>query len=446
MMIVLGSVFALLAVGCSAPAPEGPRIIAGPDGVSIAEPVRIVVDGLAPGDPVRVWARANDRMGQWWESSAEFTADGAGDVDLTTAESTGGTYQGVDPAGLFWSMRLPDDRMAPVPLVGADDVVVELGVDRDGATIARSSLRRVVRAADTRTIGVAEPGLVGDLYLPAGSGPWPGVLLLGGVEGGRPDPAYAALLAGEGFAVLGLAYFAEPRVPRTLTRVPVEYGLSAARWLAERPEVTGPRVGVIGASRGAEYALLLASSEPTRFGAVVAHAPSDVVWPAPPTVPPTGRASSWTREGEDVPFLHRPATEEPAPGAPVRTAAAYAAAVDDAGRWARTTAHIPVEDITAPVLLTSGGDDGVWPSAAQAQRAMTAIEAAGNPFGSRHLDFPAAGHSVGGVPDLPTTRTAVPVGPVLLETGGDPAATAAAVRQTFGATLDVLQALTAADG
>ncbi|WP_246106944.1 acyl-CoA thioesterase/BAAT N-terminal domain-containing protein [Pseudonocardia kunmingensis] len=446
MMIALGSVLALLAVGCSAPAPDGPQIIAGPDGASIAEPVRIVVDGLAPGDPVRVWARANDRMGQWWESSAELTADGTGSVDLTSAESTGGTYQGVDPAGLFWSMRLPDDRAAPVPLAGADDVVVELGVDRDGTTIARSSLRREVRAPDARPIAMAEPGLVGDLYLPAGSGPWPGVLLLGGAEGGRPDPAYAALLANQGFAVLGLAYFGEPRLPTTLTRVPVEYGLSAARWLAERPEVTGPRVGVIGSSRGAEYALLLASSEPDRFGAVVAHAPSDVVWPAPATVPGARRVSSWTREGEDVPFLPLPAGEEPAPEQPVRTAASYAEAVEDAGRWARTTARIPVEDITAPVLLTSGGDDGVWPSTAQAQRAMAAIDAAGNPFGSRHLDFPSAGHPVGGVPNMPTSRTAVPVGPVVLETGGNPAATAGAVRHTFAATLDVLHALTAADG
>jgi dienelactone hydrolase len=446
MMIVLGSVLALLAVGCAAPPPEGPRIIADPDGASIAEPVHIVVDGLAPGDPVRVWARANDRMGQWWESSAEFVADGTGDVDLTTAESTGGTYQGVDPTGLFWSMRLPDDLTAPDPLVGADDVVVELGVDRDGTTIARSSLRRVVRAPDTRSIAVLEAGLVGDLYLPAGSGPWPGVLLLGGSEGGRPDPAYAALLASQGFAVLGLAYFGEPRLPTTLTRVPVEYGLSGARWLAERPEVTGPRVGVIGTSRGAEYALLLASSEPARFGAVVAHSPSDVVWPAPPAVPPTGRVSSWTREGEDVPFLYRSAAEEPAPGPPVRTASSYAEAVEDAGRWARTTARIPVDDITAPVLLTSGGDDGVWPSTRQAERALAVIDDAGNPFGSRHLDFPAAGHSVGGVPNLPTTRTTTPSGPVVLEGGGDAAATAGAVRNTFAATLDVLQALTTADG
>ena len=83
------------------------------------------------GEPVRITA---DREGQRWESSAEFTADGAGRVDTTSAASTGGTYRGLDPHGLFWSMRLatpeqlaaariPVERIAgPVLLTsGGDD-------------------------------------------------------------------------------------------------------------------------------------------------------------------------------------------------------------------------------------------------------------------------------------------------------------------------------------
>lgn len=449
---LLGCVLALLAVSCSTPAEARPEISAEPDGVSIAEPVRIVVDGLAPGDLVRVWARTNDRMGQWWESSGEFYANGIGQVDVTTAASEGGTYQGVDPHGLFWSMRLPDDLTAPYPLVGADDMVVELGVDRDGETIARTSLRRVVRDPAGRAIPVAEAGVVGDLYLPAGPGPWPGVVVLGGSEGGRPDPAYAALLASHGYAVLGLAYFGEPGLPRTLTRILVEYGSAAAKWLAERPEVAGERLGLVGTSKGAEYALLLASSEPDRYGAVVAHVPSDVVWPALGSVATTGPTSSWSRGGVGVPYLgwatggpsQNLAGTQAAPGVPVRVAHAYADAYESATRREITAARIPVEQIAAPVLLTSGGDDGIWPSAAQAQRVLAAITAAGNTHGPRHLDFPAAGHFVGGVPDLPTTRTAIPSGPITIEGGGDPAATAAAVRRTFPATLELLQTLAVA--
>ncbi|HYH29967.1 MAG TPA: acyl-CoA thioesterase/bile acid-CoA:amino acid N-acyltransferase family protein [Pseudonocardia sp.] len=442
----LGCVLALLAVGCSSPAQAGPRITAEPDGASIATPVAVTVDGLPPGETVRVWARTDDRLGQMWESSGEFTADDAGRVDVTTTASAGGTYQGVDAHGLFWSMRLPEGQEAPYPLIGADDVVVELGVDRGGETIARTTLRRVVRSPDARSIPVAEAGLVGDLHLPPGPGPWPGVLLLGGSEGGRPDPAYAALLASQGYAVLGLAYFGEPGLPETLTRIPVGYGLAGARWLAERPEVSDPRIGLVGTSKGAEYALLLASTEPERFGAVVAHAPSDVVWPALGYDPGTGPVSSWTRGGADVPFLAwtpsgQAGAPPPAPGQPVRVAAFYAGAAAGAAPEQRAAARIPVERIAAPVLLTSGGDDGIWPSTAQARRVLDAIEAAGNPHGSRHLDVPGAGHFVGGAPDLPTTRTATPSGPITIEAGGDPAATAAAVRRTFAATLELLQAL-----
>jgi dienelactone hydrolase len=440
--IGIACALALLAAGCSAHVTEaGPQITARPDGVSISIPVQVTVDGLPAGDQVRVWARTYDRRGQMWESSGEFVTDGVGRVDLSTASSTGGTYTGVDPHGLFWSMRLPDDEQAPYPLMDADDVVVLLGVDRAGATVARTTLRRVVREPAGQVLPVSEAGLVGDLYLPPGKGVWPGVLLLGGAEGGRPDPAYAALLASEGYVVLGLAYFGAPGLPRTLTRIPLEYGLTAARWLAERPEVSGERIGLVGTAKGAEYALVLASTEPTRFAAVVAHVPSDLVWPALGG-PAGAQVSSWTRGGADVPFLRSSPTRGASSAVPnqaIRSAEAYERAVAAASHWRLAVARIPVEQITAPVLFTSGDADGMWPSTAQAHRALETITKAGNPYGSAQLDFPGAGHLVGGVPDLPTTRTAIPYGPVTVEAGGDPATTAAAVRNTFSATVELLR-------
>jgi dienelactone hydrolase len=364
-----------------------------------------------------------------------------GQVDLSTAASTGGTYTGVDPHGLFWSMRLPDNEQAPYPLMDADDMVVLLGVDQAGTTVARTTLRRVVREPAGRVLPISEAGLVGDLYLPPGAGVWPGVLLLGGAEGGRPDPAYAALLASQGYVVFGLAYFGVPGLPKTLTRIPLEYGLNAARWLAERPEVAGDRVGVVGTAKGAEYALMLASTEPSRFAAVVAHVPSDVVWPGI-SAPAGTQVSSWTRGGADVPFLRslpsRGATSV-APNQAIRSADEYAQAVTTASRWRLAVARIPVEQITAPILLTSGDADGMWPSTAQARRALESIREAGNHYGAALLDSHGAGHLVGGVPDLPTTRTAIPSGPVTVDAGGDPATTAAAVRDTFSATVELLR-------
>jgi hypothetical protein len=436
-LIGMACALALLTAGCSAHATEaGPQITVEPDGASIAIPVRVTVDGLPAGDVVRIWARTYDRRGQTWESAGEFVTDGVGRVDLTTAASTGGTYLGVDAHGLFWSMRLPEPALALYPLVDADDMVVELGVDRAGETVARTTLRRVVREPAGRVLPIAEAGLVGDLYLPPAAGEWPGVLLLGGPEGGRPDPAYAALLATQGYVVFALAYFGVPGLPKTLTRIPIEYGLAGARWLADRLEVAGDRIGLVGMSKGAEYALLLASTEPSRFAAVVAHVPSDLVWPAPGG--PAGvLVSSWTRDGKDLPFLRWASTRGASSAIPATEA--YKRAVAVATRRQLAAARIPVERITAPILLTSGGSDGIWPSTAQAERTLAALIKAGNPHGSKHLDFPGAGHFIGSVPDLPTTRAGIPSGPIMIEAGDDPAATAAAVRSSYSATVELLR-------
>jgi hypothetical protein len=143
-----------------------------------------------------------------------------------------------------------------------------------------------------------------------------------------------------------------------------------------------------------------------------------------------------------MPFLRSSPTRgvsSVAPNQTIRSAAAYEHAVATASRWRLGAARIPVEQIAAPVLFTSGDADGTWPSTAQAQRALESITKAGNPHGSALLTFPGAGHLVGGVPDLPTTRTAISYGSVAVEAGGDPATTAAAVRSTFSATVELLR-------
>src|SRR5438105_4800047 len=64
------------------------------------------------------------------------------------------------------------------------------------------------------TVAPAPPGLVGELHLPPGPGRSPGLLILGGSEGGH-GAAYhfAKVFASRGFASLGVAYFGDPGVP-----------------------------------------------------------------------------------------------------------------------------------------------------------------------------------------------------------------------------------------
>src|ERR1041385_4294720 len=68
------------------------------------DPIRVLVEGLAPGYRVELTAELVDRDGDKWQSIAHFDAGNDGIVDSTRQASVGGTYDGIDPFGLVWSM------------------------------------------------------------------------------------------------------------------------------------------------------------------------------------------------------------------------------------------------------------------------------------------------------------------------------------------------------
>src|SRR4051812_1670389 len=146
------------------------------------------------------------------------------------------------------------------------------------AVASAGALGPTLARAQTSAPGVitAPPGLTGELHMPEGKGRAPGLLILGGSEGGH-GPAYrfAQLFAKRGFASLGLAYFGDEGVPKTLENVPLEYFTRAIDWLAARPGVDPKRIGIFGGSKGAEAALLVAARD-KRIKAVVAGVPSNV--------------------------------------------------------------------------------------------------------------------------------------------------------------------------
>src|ERR671936_1469150 len=89
-------------------------------------------------------------------------------------------------------------------------------------------------------------------------------------------------LAGHGYPVLQLAYFREPGLPQSLTRIPLEYFERALGWLSRQPEVDPRRIVTWGWSRGGEASLLVAATFPELVHAAVAYVPSAYVFPALP--------------------------------------------------------------------------------------------------------------------------------------------------------------------
>ena len=243
------------------------------------------------------------------------------------------------------------------------------------------------------TISVRDGDLVGTLGIPDGQGPFPGVLALGGAEGGIPD-YFLRLLVPEGFACLALAYFNTSETQPTLTEVPLERIERGLRWARTHSKVlaSGDRLAVVGGSKGGELALLVAATFSDLVGPVVAYTPSSVVWAGIDFSQSRGSLpSSWSLRGYPLPFVPYPADVGPSAGdRGVSVLPIYERGLDDTE--AVEEAAIPVEHARGPVLLISGGDDRMWPAARMCAMVVDRMRRAGREGSVRHLNFPDAGH------------------------------------------------------
>ncbi len=383
--------------------------------------LEIRLRGAIPDEPVvlRLCSRFMDGIVL---SEATFRADELGLVDLTRDAPTSGSYDGVDPMGLFWS-RAPvtGERAASLQALLDDPMTAVLVAESaDGSRSTSHRIRRVFEGPEVTSRPVNEQGLVGVLLQPPGPGPHPAVLVVGGSGGGLGGSQQrASLLASHGFSALALAYFASEGLPAALDRIPLEYFGTALQWLAVQPGVAADRLGVMGSSRGGELALLLGAHFPT-IRAVVAYVPSGIVWPA---YPATGH-SAWTLGGEEIPFAETMTLEE------WGKALAEGKVSEDSFDWSLVPlrdpeyaqrASIPVERINGPVLMISGTDDKLWPSFELSEFAVRRLREHRFPHRFEHLCYAGAGHNIAW-PHGPTTmpRSVHPVSGVAIDMGGTP--------------------------
>lgn len=247
-------------------------------------------------------------------------------------------------------------------------------------------------------IPIRLPDLVGNYYPgagpEAGGGRRPAILLLGGSEGGLGAAAdgQARLLAREGFTVLALAYYRLPGQPQRFELIPLETFTHALDWLKAHEGVDPARLAIMGTSKGAEAALLVASRR-SDIGAVVAAVPSQVAWQGFDWSFAPVNTSSWSEGGKPVPYL------------PIKTVGwngdIYGPSLAEAAR--HPEAAIPVERIAAPVLLLCGEEDKLWPSCPMARAVKARRDEAAGALATTLLAYPDAGH-FGVGPALPEGR------------------------------------------
>jgi dienelactone hydrolase len=412
----------------ASPAGTGVQFEISPNPAFVDEDVRVRVRGLPKASLISIHAATGDDQGRRWSSQALFRTDSAGMIDASVHESLDGSYSGVAPMGLFWSMEsaaASADGSSSFAKSATSPDCVKFEAQLDGQVLARASLARNFLAPGTVTRDLkipnetesANPGAtasttagettVGRLFVPPGRGPHPVVIVLSG-SGGGFDLDKAAVLSRHGLVTLALAYFGTVPLPTWLHRIPLEYFEAALGWLSAQPEIDSQRIGILGISRGAELALLLGSTLP-QIHAIVAYAPSSVAWAASGRDKATGEIiPCWTWRGKPVPFaplplrgfMWRSAFPVVALKRPVMFRNLFRAGLRN--RAAVERAAIPVENIRGPLLLISGGDDHLWPAAEMSEAIIARLERHGGAHVPEHLHFPHAGHMLR-YPHLPVT-------------------------------------------
>jgi pimeloyl-ACP methyl ester carboxylesterase len=265
-------------------------------------------------------------------------------------------------------------------------------------------------AVDVVKTEIKGQGFVGDFYCRPDATNRPGVLVLGGSEGGKPHGALKEFFAENGYPTLALAYFKERGLQQSLQCIPLEYFDKPIAWLESNGRVAGHGIVVFGASRGAELALLLASIHPNIKG-VIALSPSSVVWNGMPKEPPVTVCSSWTLDDRPIPFMPYDSSRDPTKGigseiTPAVQRVFYQFFVDELARTdAVAKAAIRVEQIHGPILLASGDDDTIWPAGEMADAICSRLKKNEFKYQYENLKYPDAGHSlderwmIGGTPE-----------------------------------------------
>ncbi|MDQ2680061.1 MAG: hypothetical protein M3Y21_03440 [Candidatus Eremiobacteraeota bacterium] len=276
---------------------------------------------------------------------------------------------------------------------------------RGASSVKVTVIRRQIGRSVRRTI-VRTPTVFGELFTPPDRGPHPGIVVLGGSEGGYPTDL-PAMLASHGFAALSIAYFGEPDQPKDLVGVPIETVRAAAEYLVRQHSANVGGVGVLGVSRGGELALL-AAAHFRSIRAVVAIVPSPIVEAGLRFGTGPVDASAWTYAGNPVPFATFPQIER-------------FLQIGDEVQIAPSL--IQLGNINGPVEIVTAGDDQLGFSGALFTQFLKQ-----HPLrsGDGHVNYAAAGHLI----DIPYTPTAnlselrTPYG--VLHFGGNPQAYAVA--------------------
>jgi dienelactone hydrolase len=220
------------------------------------------------------------------------------------------------------------------------------------------------------------------------------IILIGG---GQWGDFWAQEFANKEMVGLSIPYTGKKGLPRLPEEIELEYFENAINWLIKQPEVDPNKLVVMGASRNAELALIIASLFTESVRGVVAYAPSSVSWSN--TVLPYNSNElkpSWKYKGVDVPYI------------PMNKIIGIESnKIKMVEYWKKGLAKtdfiiqaaIKVEKVNGPIILFSGKDDKVWPSSIMADMIEKRLEDNSFEHSFQNIKYDNAGHLISNNPD-----------------------------------------------
>ena len=196
------------------------------------------------------------------------------------------------------------------------------------------------------------------------------VICFGGSDGG-PNFETAKRLAEEGYETFALFMFGMKNQEQSLRKIPLEQFEDIISYVNENIKDKKP-ISILAASKGAEYALNLASKYP-EIDNLILYSPSSYNFAG---LDFKDYGSSWTYKGKELPYIDikkssfksflkniiGPALIK----SPISFKETYNSAIEKDSE--RQEKLIPVKDVKANILMIVGEDDLMWDSLAMANK------------------------------------------------------------------------------
>ena len=196
------------------------------------------------------------------------------------------------------------------------------------------------------------------------------VICFGGSDGG-PNFETAKRLAEEGYETFALFMFGMKNQEQTLRKIPLEQFEDVISYINENIKDNKP-ISVVAASKGAEYALNLASKYP-EIDNLILMAPSSYNFAG---LDFKDYGSSWTYKGEELPYIDIKKSSFNSflkniivPSiikSPISFKETYNSAIEKDSTSKEKL--IPAKDVKANILMIVGEDDFMWDSLAMANK------------------------------------------------------------------------------